>query len=311
MLVRDIDRKLDMRLVLKLRQNTDFFRATKDLNRTLPVYIFGKNDTTWMSTHFPKIEGNQKIELVVKKFDGIEKENSYVVDSRINNVKDLAIINKLMDVPSFIVNRSDVSGGYLNVYARFHSAHLMKVSHLLAEYTADSENSRVNWLGPSMGIISITDLINSEYPLSLVAYRVPFIGEDKLLSSILNEPGVIAELRNNSNKDGKLSAVLYCDHNIEGKFDGVTPISVQDGVYEMEISNVFHSMVREAANNQHIMRTRYFLKPRGESAELNVFLPSNSVYEYYSILYSIARQHKDDIVVSTLMPYAQEVWDFV
>ena len=46
MLVRDIDRKLDMRVVLRLRQATDFFAATKDLGLTLPVFIYGKGSNS-------------------------------------------------------------------------------------------------------------------------------------------------------------------------------------------------------------------------------------------------------------------------
>ena len=43
MLVRDIDRKLDMRLVLRVRQNTEFFSAIADIRTKLPVFIFCSN----------------------------------------------------------------------------------------------------------------------------------------------------------------------------------------------------------------------------------------------------------------------------
>lgn len=311
MLVRDIDRKLDMRLILKLRQNTDFFKATADLNMSLPVYIFGRDNTVWMSTYFPKSSKTQKTEIITRKFGGVEKEDSFVVDSRINNVKDLAVISRLMDVPSFVVNRSDMGGGYLNVYARFHSSQIAQVSNLLAEYTADSENARVSWLGPSMGIMKITDLINSHYPVSLVTYRVPLGKGDEELAAITREPGVIAEVRNSLSRNGKISAILYCDHPIDTGMDNIQEISSKDGICMVEVSNDFYNMVREMANSQHIMRTRYFIKPHGDEIEVNVFLPSSSVYEYYSILYEIARKHNNNVVVSSLMPYSPEVWDFV
>ncbi len=64
-----------------------------------------------MNTYFPKLDlcPSQKMDLLIGKLDGKEKENSFVVDTRINNVKDLAILDQVLEVPSFIVYRSDMS----------------------------------------------------------------------------------------------------------------------------------------------------------------------------------------------------------
>jgi len=45
MLFRDIDRKLDMRLVIKVRQDTDLFNATSELGIKLPAYVYGVDGT--------------------------------------------------------------------------------------------------------------------------------------------------------------------------------------------------------------------------------------------------------------------------
>lgn len=263
MLVKDIDKRLDMRPILKLRQDTELFSSTKGISQKLPVYIYGKDDTSWMATYFSKTGPNSKMEILFKKFDAIELENAYVIDSRINNVKDLNIINKLMEVPSFVINRSDISEGFLNIYARFHSSRLGEISNLLAHYTADFQNSRISWLGPSNGIIAITEIINSEYPISLVSYRVPIGDEDSAIRDIICEPGILAEARNNLHADNNISAVLYSDQDISGKYDGVKTVSSKDGIYQIEIRNEFHNMVRHEANERHIMRIRYFIKPVG------------------------------------------------
>ena len=47
MLIRDIDKKLDMRLVLKVRQSTELFHATSDLGMKLPTYIYGVDGQAW------------------------------------------------------------------------------------------------------------------------------------------------------------------------------------------------------------------------------------------------------------------------
>lgn len=311
MYVKDIDKKLDMRLVLKLRQDTEFFEATKDLGMTLPVYIFGANSSTMMSTYFPREDRNQKIELLKMKFKGIHMENSIAIDTRINNVKDLAIINEISKVPSFILNRSDMSNGFLNVYGRFHSSQIGTISDLLAKYTADSENSRISWLGPSMGIMKITDMINEQYPLSAVCYTVSMDSDEQEYIDLYSTPGIMAEVRNSMYNNGKISVVLYTDKPLEAGHESIETVSAKDGVYQVDVSNKFHNLVRELANERHLMRTRYFIQYHENKLELQVFLPTSMVYEYYSILYKIAREHQNNIVVKTLMPYSSEVWNFI
>lgn len=310
MLVRDIDKALDMRLILRVRQNTELFNAISDLRTKLPVFIYGKGSEVWMSTYFPKDSKNQKIDILLKRFRATEYENAFVVDTRINNVKDLAIIDKLMKLPSFIINRSDISGGFVNIYARFHRSQLDAVSALLADYTADKENSRVDWLGPSPGITKVMDLINSEYPISLVTYRIPINGDSDQFGSIINSDFML-EMSNSLMTDGRFSTVLYSSKQIQDDVKGLTPVSPEDGVYMMSMSNSFLADVRNAANTQHIMRVRFFIKPDIESFEATVFLPTSSIYDYYSILFDVARRSGNKLSVKYLLPYTQNIWEFI
>ncbi len=311
MLVRDIDRKLDMRVILRVRQNTELFDLTKEIKGKFPVFLFGRDGETWMSTYFPKETKSNKLEIALKKFRGIEKENSFVIDSRINNVKDLKIINKLMEIPSFIINRSDMNNGFLNVYARFHSSQLSMVSENLSVYTEDIENSRVEWLGPNPGIIKTMDLINSEYPVSVVTYIIKLNGEDRTMSELAHNVDSMAEMKNSQMSDGKFKAVLYSNSASAGLIEGVNAISKDDGIFELETGNDILATIRDASNSDHIMRLRYFVKPRDGNLEVTVFLPSAILYEYYSVLYNIARKMKGKILAKYILPYSQDIWDFI
>ena len=311
MLVRDIDRKLDMRVILRVRQNTELFILTREMKGKFPVFIFGRDGETWMSTYFPKELKSNKLDVAFKKFRATEKENSFVVDSRINNVKDLKIINKLMEIPSFIVNRSDINNGFLNVYARFHSSQLPVVSENLAYYTEDIENSRVEWLGPNPGITKTMDLINSEYPVSIVTYIIKLNGEDRTMSELAHNVDSIAEVKNSQMSDGKFKAVLYSNSTSAGLIEGVNAISKDDGIFELETANDILSMIRDVSNSDHIMRLRYFVKPRDGNLEVTVFLPSSTLYEYYSVLYNIARKSEGKIVAKYILPYTQDIWEFI
>ncbi len=310
MQIRDIDKKLDMRLVLKLKQNTDLFNTTSELAIKLPTYIYRSDGSSWISTYFPKSIKSNNLMLLLKKFGAIEKENAFVIDSRINNVKDLTIINKLMELRSFVINRADMSGGFLNVYARFHSNELEKVSDLLADYTSDSENSRISWLGPNPGIIWTNNLINSEYPLSLVTFEITPEDEDPEILSLIKNQEIIAEMKSNESVPGKLNMILYSEKD-DLELNGAYAISKSEGIYNQNVQSRILSIIRETANQQHIMRLRHFVRSTGEKLRISVLLPTVSVYEYYSLLYEIARKKEHKIVVRYLLPYSSDIWDFI
>ena len=59
--VKDIDRKLDMRVVHRARQNTELFNLSRELKGKFPVLLFGRNEETWMSTYFPKEAKDNKL----------------------------------------------------------------------------------------------------------------------------------------------------------------------------------------------------------------------------------------------------------
>lgn len=311
MLIRDKDKCLDTRLILRLRQETDLFRATAEMDNILPVFIFDEDEKVFMNTYFPKSQIIRNLELVTRKFEAVELEDSYVTTTRINNVKDLAIIRKLLDIPSMMLNRSDMSHGFLNLYFRFHSSELAEVSDLLSEYTADKKNSRVDWLGPSPGIVDILDLINSQYPVSVVTYEVEVPSEDEPLHSLLNQD-ILAEVKVSASEKGHFRAVLYTKGQLKTPLPpGVSNISVIDGVYGFSLSSELLSLVKEASNDAHIVRMRFFAKPHDGKLQVTVFLPSSQVYDYYSILYNVARATKNKVVVRHLLPYSSKVWEFL
>jgi hypothetical protein len=311
MRISDIDKKLDMRLVLKVRQNTELFNSTSNLDIKLPTYIYEEDGAIWISTYVPKNLNSGNIGLLLNKFKAVEKENSYIIESRINNVKELPIIQKLMGLSSFLINRADMSGGFLNIYSGFHSSQMDDVSDLLAQYTADTENARVEWLGPSPGVMKLMDNINSEYPISLITFETNLEKDGHNLGAISNEPGVMAEFKSMQYGDQTHSAIVYADHLITNSIPGLTPISADDYIYEFWIKNNFMSILRDKLNDSHILRLRYFAKIHEGKIQLSVFLPASSVYEYSSILYEFARKRDHELTIKYLLPYTPAVWEFI
>ena len=61
-------------LNLRVRQDTEFFEATRYIKEKLPVYVYGKDGQSWMSTYFPKQKGNNDLELMINNFKPSERE---------------------------------------------------------------------------------------------------------------------------------------------------------------------------------------------------------------------------------------------
>lgn len=309
MLVRDIDKRLDMRLVVRLRQNTELFAATANIEKPLPVFIYEEEDITYMSTYFPKQNRTKDLELLFRRFNAEDKEESCVITTRINNVKDLAIIRKLAELPSMTLNRADMSRGFLNISTRFHSSALDGVSRILSEYATDTQNSRVEWLGPSPGFIDIINFLNSEYPVSVITFEID--DGNSSANNLSGAENVLLEVKG-SNSDISFDSILYSEpHGVNSLPSGVSEISKENGIYGYTFPNRFLQVVRDRSNKAHIIRMRFFVKPVSGKLQVTVFLPTNQVYEYYSILFDAEKSENSSIVVKYLLPYSGEIWNFV
>jgi hypothetical protein len=307
MYIREIDKTLDMYLELRVRQDTEFFRATADLEMKLPVFIYDKGGRTWLSTYFPKNSKIQKLNLLLNKFNASEREMSYVVDSPISDEKELILIDRLVEIPSLIINGSDMKDGFLNVYARFHSSQIEKVSALLSCYATNSKNARIGWLGPSPGIMKLMDDINVDYPLSIVTYVTPINREDIHAREIPDSPRIIAEVKSSGAAKGDINTIVFCDMPVED----LEVIDSSSHLYQMELRSPFPFLVRNRANEQHIMRVAYFGKLQSGKIEVTVFLPTDVLYEFYKILYQVAEETKNEVIVKYLIPYSENVWNFI
>lgn len=309
MLVRDIDKRLDMRLVVRLRQNTELFAATANIEKPLPVFIYEEEGITYMSTYFPKQNRTKDLELLFRRFNAEDKEESCVITTRINNVKDLAIIRKLAELPSMTLNRADMSRGFLNISTRFHSSALDGVSRILSEYATDTQNSRVEWLGPSPGFIDIINFLNSEYPVSVITFEID--DGNSSANNLSGAENVLLEVKG-SNSDISFDSILYSEpHAVNSLPSGVSEISKENGIYGYTFPNRFLQVVRDRSNKAHIIRMRFFVKPVSGKLQVTVFLPTNQVYEYYSILFDAEKSENSSIVVKYLLPYSGEIWNFV
>ena len=313
MLVRDIDRKLNRRLVISLKQSTELFEATKRFSGTLPATVFMEDNATYLNVFFPKDnENDTHFKILLRRFDAIERKDGYVVRDRINNIKDMRIVSDLLSVPSMVLNRLDIYKGEMHFYSRFHDNFSPEVSEALSRYSADNENTRIEWLGPSPGITSILELINSKYPISLLSYQVPVEQDDEILNNLISGDQYLMEIENSQSTGNKFKMLVYSSKPvIDPESRGFRTISDEDCIYETHGSNRFLSEIRRRANNIPVIRLRYFVKKLGNTMEAYLFIPTNQTHEYYSLLYDIAKEENNRLIVRNYLPYSNDLWDFI
>ncbi|EQD37969.1 hypothetical protein B2A_11689, partial [mine drainage metagenome] len=141
-------------------------------------------------------------------------------------------------------------------------------------------------------------------------YQIPVSDEEKDLIRQFSGD-VIAEATTSTGKREGFSVLFYASSDMNRVIKGSLPISRDSGIYSFDMVNPFLISVREAANGEHTTRIRFFIKPAGERLEVSVFLPSSNVYDYYSILFAIAREQKNKVTVKYIVPFTQDVWNYV
>ncbi|WP_297216569.1 hypothetical protein [Thermoplasma sp.] len=309
----DIDHALDMDLVLKLREDTPFIKSSADLDFRIPVMIHNIDGKLMMSAFFPKFKSGKKININLSAFNPIEKEDMYVVDERINNIHGYEIINELINAPSCVMSNADIFRGDLNVYLRFHSSKIEKISDLLSKYIIHGDHSRIEYLGPTIGIQEMLERLDSDYGLSVVSYVMPLGDEEKEIAKELSSTPFIGELKNDSVQKNRIETIIYIQKSrLNRHFSQIlTPISEESGIFEAIIESKNVSEIRRISNNLHIPRFRFFFKLYKDMLEIDTFLPSSSLYDYYTEIFKLVQRIDDGIYVKYISKYNQDIWKYI
>lgn len=98
---------------------------------------------------------------------------------------------------------------------------------------------------------------------------------------------------------------------MEKSLEGLTAISENQGIYQTTVHNTYLKDVRDSADRQHIIRIRFFVKPYNDKFEVTVFVPTKNIFDYYSIVFSTARKYKRSVTVKYILPYTEDIWNFI
>jgi len=309
----DVDHALDMDLILKLKEDTPFIISSSDLDFRIPVMINNMDGKLMMSAFFPKFRAGKRINMNLAAFNPLEKEDFFVIDERINNVHGYEIIEKLLKAPSCVMSNIDIFRGELSVYIRFHSSKMEDVSDLLSRYVVHGDHARVEYLGPTKGIQEMFERLNTDYGLSIVSYVLPLEDEEEEAAKELAATPFIGELKNDSIQKDRLETLIYFQKSRLNRHYSqmLIPVSEDNGIFEALIESKNVSEIRRVSNELHIPRFRYFFKLIKDMIEIDTFLPSSAMYDYYTEIFKLIQRADGHFYVKYISNYTQDVWKYL
>lgn len=311
MLIREVDRKLDMMCTIAITQDTPWFGLTSGSGSVIPGYLYREDEHTFLQMYISKTSLSKGLQTAIRTHGSVvEKKSYYTVSEKISDVKQMTYLAEIMKVPSVITTNSYLLGKELFITFRFHSIFNSRVNRALSAISGSEVESRIDYFGPSPGITRLLENFNADNPVSVVRYTVDLPGSSEIVERALKRDREgIAELdpRNQTMDTSRL--ILYSNSRIG---EGMTPVSHDDMIYESEIHERFIVESTKLGNEFRIPRIAFFVRIRGNRLEDTTFIPTVEADEYLKVLFSI--QSEDDSRSPELelySPFNSDMWKWL
>ncbi|MHB8396547.1 MAG: hypothetical protein ACYDAZ_04325 [Thermoplasmataceae archaeon] len=309
LLIRDIEKKLDMRGIVSVEQEGPLFEALKDSEISVPAFIFEQDEKRYLQAYFP--DGNSKYKKLLSDLSYQERHGFLAVQQRINNVRQMDLATEIFETPSMVMNNIYIFNGRVYFDFRFHRNYVEKVSDTLSSFMENYESTRLWYMGPTRGVSETIEKVNEIMPLSVIRYRVPSDPLSDVNYSMIVRYGLIGEIENKKVVNGGFQTLIYSTRGLSiDESKGLSKISEEDQVYGTVLFNRFLLEIRKKANSLFIPRVAYFVRALGNKIEVTTFLPSSAAEEYVRMLFAMARDTETKgVSVTSYYQYDSSLWN--
>ena len=312
MKISEVHAKLDRRCVIAIRQHTGIFELLARMDQRIPAYTFTEDDKTYIQLFFPK-SGKPTLSMnpILSRKDLVEKRSYYSITERINNVEGMKIIGDLLEAPSVAPNDASLQKDELYLDFRFHSSKLHEIDDILSRVIGKNQNLRIVKLAHFRSLKDRIESMNSQTPLAVVRYSIPVPLDNPLMRYILeNHPDAVAEIEGRSVTDEGIKVLLYTSKPIVA--EGVTPISINDNMYESYVYEKSLVEGRKRGNDARIPRLAFFLTIEEGRLFDTTFIPAAEADEYVSIMMnSLMSDHGSHPLLEYYSELDEEVWEWL
>ncbi len=310
MLVRDIDRKLDMACTVAITQDSGWFKmASRSPHRT-PARIYSYPDGSYVQMYFGKESLPKQLESAIKANQNMEeKESYYSVNEKFSETLSGNFISEVMAIPSVIISESYILGSEFFITFRFHRSLLRHVNAAVGRAAVNEDTFRVVYIGRSEGITAILNRTSANNPLTVVRFRFA-TGEDFNISNLnpMDFPDTISEADRTRIVEGGARVITYSDTDLKW----ASRITGDDNLYELSVNDEFLNSLGKKSFQSMIPLITFFGRRRRDSLEITTLIPSAEVNDFLDVLYSLSDSMPErGMVLQICAPLEEGMWGWL
>ena len=312
MKISEVHEKLDRRCVIAIRQHTGIFELLARMDQRIPAYTFTEDEKTFIQIFFPKSgKPAQSMNPILSRKDLVEKRSYYSITERINNVEGMKVIGNLLEAPSVALNDAYLLRDELYLDFRFHRSKLHEINDILAGVIGKNQNFRIVNLTHSRSLMERMNSMHRQAPLAVVRYSMNFPDNSTLMKYMAdNHPDAVAEIEGRAVTDEGIKILLYTSKPVVA--EGVTPISIEDNIYESYVNEKALVEGRKRGNDARIPRIAFFLTIEEGRLFDTTFVPAAEAEEYVSIMMnSMIVDHGTHPLLEYYSELDEDVWGWL
>ena len=309
MKISEVHAKLDRRCLIAIRQHTGIFGLLARMDQRIPAYTFTEDDRTFIQLFFPKSgKPSQSMNPILSRKDLVEKRSYYPITERINNVEGMKVIGNLLEAPSVTLNDAYLLKDELYLDFRFHRRKLHEIYDILSGVIGKNQNFRIVKLMRSRTLRDMMQEIYLQTPLAVVRYSMPMPSDHPLMKYMAeNNPDAVAEIEGRPVTEEGMKVLLNTSKSVYA--EGVTPISIDDNVYESSLYEKSLVKGRKRGNYARIPRIAFFLSIEEGRLFDTTFIPAAEADEYVSIMINTLNSgHASHSLLECYSELDEEVW---
>ncbi|MCL4447288.1 MAG: hypothetical protein M1163_02655 [Candidatus Thermoplasmatota archaeon] len=310
MLLKEIDKRLDMDCISRFNKDDRVFSLSKALGHTFQAFMEIKDDEKVLSVYVPK-ENLETPSAPVRYLISTTDVEGFLI-TRIPIEESiyelLAALDMLESTSTFDFT---VEAGHLTVRFRLHHTALSHLSRILAKYDILEHLVKEMNIQPSNGFISQLDFKNKKFPLRVLEYSLPFSRVKGKDAKMLFEEGAIAELAAVFSNPVDHKLIFYAPKSSKTK---LKPISPHSDIYETLMKDLeiepFNILVN-LFNSKGLKRFNVFFRKVDSTLRIVVLVERYDAMRHISETFTIYGKANVPIDVTLSTAYNETIWEMI
>ena len=272
---------LDMELSISIDPGTELTDMSFKFGISGEVgFNFSEESPEVVMAFHNSAEQHLELRIFFEKFDAVEHGGVWRIRRKvIKATKELRYIRSLLDLPSMVLVTAFISDGKYHVRFILHHDDVEGVSRILLEAAQDSENLKIDYLGPSPGIKEI--LSSVDIRTSLRVFEIELTPPEDETKPDKNPLGDIwTRIAKMPSGADRISAVYFFPDGVNG----------MKKIRQAVTSNPFVSSMNALMNRSRMLAIASIYEHDKPDFVITTILPSTMSEEFVSVISDSAKK---------------------